>query len=52
MIASSQEELWEEYYRLRKQLVLEKKLNIWNEVAEKDFWVFVGWRAKGRKRRS
>ena len=38
MIASGQEELWEEYYRLRKevkQLVVEKKLNIWNEVVEK-----------------
>ena len=35
LIASGQEELWEEYYRLRKevkQLVLKKKLSIWNEV--------------------
>ena len=57
-----QEELWEEYYRLRKevkQLVIEKKLNIWNEVVEKvnsdfegnrkEFWAFIGRRTKGRK---
>ena len=62
LIASGQEELWEEYYRLRKevkQLVIEKKLNIWNEVVEKansdfegnrkEFWAFVGRRTKGRK---
>ena len=61
-IASGLEELWEEYYRLRKevkQLVLEKKLSIWNEVVEKansdfegnkkEFWAFVGRRTKGRK---
>ena len=61
-IVSGQEELWEEYYRLRKevkQLVIEKKLNIWNEVVEKansdfegnrkEFWAFVGRRTKGRK---
>ena len=35
MIASGQDELWEKYYRLRKELVVEKKLNIWNEVVEK-----------------
>ena len=62
LIASGQEEFWEEYYRLHKevkQLVLEKKLNIWNEVVEKanhdfegnkkEFWAFVGRRTKGRK---
>ena len=62
MIVSSEEELWEEYYRLRtevKQLVVEKALNIWTEVVEKansdfegnrkEFWAFVGRREKGRK---
>ena len=59
LIVSGQEELWEEYYRLRKgvkQLVI-----IWNEVVEKansdfegnrkEFWAFVGRRTKGRKGR-
>ena len=42
-----------------KQLVIEKRLNIWNEVVEKansdfegnrkEFWAFVGRRTKGRK---
>ena len=62
LIVSGEEELWEEYYRLRKkvkQLVIEEKLNIWNEVVEKansdfegnrkEFWAFVGRRTKGRK---
>ena len=62
LIASGHEELWEEYYRLRKKikhLVLEKKLSIWNEVVEKanselkrnkkEFWAFVGRKTKGRK---
>ena len=62
MIASGQEELWEEYYRLRKevkQLVFKKKLNIWNELVEKansdfeenrkEFWAFVGRRTNSRK---
>ena len=62
LIVGGQEELWEEYYGLRKevkQLVIEKKLNIWNEVVEKassdfegngkEFWAFVGRRTKGRK---
>ena len=34
-VAGSQHELWEEYYKLRrevKNLVLEKKRDIWNEV--------------------
>ena len=37
-IAGGQDELWEEYYMLRKEvknLVIEKKLNNWNEVLEK-----------------
>ena len=43
-----------------KNLVIEKKLNNWNEVLEKansdydgnrkEFWAFVGRRTKGRKR--
>ena len=62
-IAGGQDELWEEYFKLRreaKNLVTEKKLNIWNEVLEKansdydgnrkEFWAFVGRRMKGRKR--
>ena len=61
-IAGGQDELWEEYYLLRKEvknLVIEKKLNNWKEVLEKansdyagnrkEFWAFVG-RTKGRKR--
>ena len=62
-IAGGQDELWEEYYMLCKEvknLVIEKKLNNWNEVLEKansdydgnrkEFWAFVGRRTKGRKR--
>ena len=62
-IAGGQNELWEEYYMLRKEvknLVIEKKLNNWNEVLEKansdydgnrkEFWAFVGRRTKVRKR--
>ena len=62
LILSGEEELWVKYYRLCKevkQLVIEKKLNIWNEVVEKansdfegnrkEFWAFVGRRTKGRK---
>ncbi len=62
-IAGGKDELWEEYYMLRKEvknLVIEKKLNNWNEVLEKansdydgnrkEFWAFVGRRTKGRKR--
>ena len=61
-IASGQGELWEEYCRLRrevKELVVEKKLSIWNEVLDransdyesnrKEFWAFVGRRTKGKK---
>ena len=54
--------MWGEYCRLRKevkQLVIEKKLNIWNELVErvntdfdenrKEFWAFVGRKSKGKK---
>ena len=43
-----------------KQLVIEKRLNIWNEVVEKansdfegnrkEFWAFIGRRTKGRNK--
>ena len=62
-ILRCEDELWEEYVRLRKevkQLVTEKKLQIWNEVVDKvksdyegskkEFWAFVGRRTKGKKR--
>ena len=55
--------MWGEYCRLRKevkQLVIEKKLNIWNELVEKVntdfdenrkvFWAFVGRKSKGKKK--
>ena len=55
--------LWGEYCRLWKevkQLVIEKKLNIWNELVEKvntdfdenrkEFWAFVGRKSKGKKK--
>ena len=38
LMVESREDLWDEYCRLRKevkQLVIEKKLNIWNELVEK-----------------
>ena len=51
------------YCRLRKevkQLVIEKKLNIWNELVEKvntdfdenrkEFWAFVGRKSKGKNK--
>ena len=54
-VVNGREDLWGEYCRLRKevkQLVIEKKLNIWNELVEKvntdfdenkkEFWAFVG----------
>ena len=63
MILSGEDELWEEYVRLRKevkQLSTEKELQIWSEVVEKansdyegneiDFWTFVGRRTKGKKK--
>ena len=58
------EDLWDEYCRLRKEvkeLVREKKLNIWREVVEKantdfdgskkEFWAFVGRRTKGNRKK-
>ncbi len=62
-ILRGEDELWEEYVRLWKevkQLATEKKLQIWNEVVDKansdyegnkkEFWVFVGRRTKGKKK--
>ena len=62
-VVNGQEDLWGEYCRLRKdvkQLVIEKKLNIWNELVEKvnrdfdenskEFWAFVGRKSKGKKK--
>lgn len=62
-IVSGHDELWNEYYKLRKEvkhLIIEKKLNVWNDVVEKansdfegnkkEFWAFVGRRTKGRKK--
>ena len=37
-VVNGREDLWDEYCRLRKEvkhLVIEKKLNIWNELVEK-----------------
>ena len=55
--------MWGEYCRLRKevkQLVIEKKVNIWNELVEnvntdfdenrKEFRAFVGRKSKGKKK--
>ena len=57
-VVNGREDLWDEYCRLRKevkQLVIEKKLNIWNELVEKvnaDFdekrKQFVGRKTKGK----
>ena len=62
-VVNGREDLWGEYCRLRKevkQLVVEKKLNIWNELVEKvntdfdenrkEFWAFVGRKSKGKKK--
>ena len=62
-ILRGEDELWEEYVRLWKEvkkLVTEKKLKIWNEVVnkansdyegyKKEFWAFVGRRTKGKKK--
>ena len=62
-VVNGREDLWGEYCRLRKevkQLVIEKKLNIWNELVEKvntdfdenkkEFWAFVGRKSKGKKK--
>ena len=61
-VVNGREDLWGEYCRLRKevkQLVIEKKLNIWNELVEKvntdfdenkkEFWAFVGRKSKGKR---
>ena len=63
-VVNGQEDLWGEYCRLRKevkQLVIEKKLNIWNELVEKvntdfdenrkEFWAFVGRKSQKAKRK-
>ena len=60
-VVNGWEDLWDEYCRLRKetkQLVIEKKLNIWNELVEKvntdfdenrkEFWAFVDGKSKGK----
>ena len=63
-VVNDREDLWDEYCRLRrkevKQLVIEKKLNIWNEQVgkvitdfdenRKEFWAFVGRKTKGKKK--
>ena len=62
-VVNGREDLWGEYCRLRKevkQLVIKKKLNIWNELVEKvntdfgenrkEFWAFVGRKLKGKKK--
>ena len=62
-VIKGQEDLWDEYCRLRrevKELVRGKKLTIWNEVVEKvnvdfdgsrkEFWAFVRRRTKGKKK--
>ena len=43
-------ELWDEYYRLYKEVkeaVREKKLNEVVEKDRKEFWAFIGRRTKG-----
>ena len=62
-VVNGREVLWDEYCRLRKevkQLVIKKKLNIWNELVEKvdtefdenkkEFWAFVSRKTKGKKK--
>ena len=62
-VVNGLEDLWGEYCRFRKeikQLVIEKKLNIWNELVEKvntdfdknrkEFWALVGRKSKGKKK--
>ena len=61
-VVNGREDLWDEYCRLSKevkQLVIKKKLSIWNELVEKvntdfdenrkEFWAFVGRKTKGKK---
>ena len=62
-VVNGREDLWGEYCRIRKevkQLVIEKKLNIWNELVEKvntdfdenrkEFWAFVGRKSNGKNK--
>ena len=62
-VVNGREDLWDEYCRLHnevKQLVIEKKRNIWNEIVEKvntdfdenrkEFWAFIGRKTKGKKK--
>ena len=62
-VVNGREDLWDEYCRLSKevkQLVIEKKLNIWNELVEKvntdfdenrkEIWAFVGRKTKGKNK--
>ena len=62
-VVNGREDLWGEYCRLRKEvklLVIEKKLNIWNQLVEKvntdfdenrkEFWAFVGRKSKGKEK--
>ena len=62
-VVNGREDLWDEYCRLSKevkQLVIEKKGNIWNEIVEKvntdfdenrkEFWAFIGRKTKGKKK--
>ena len=64
-VINGREDLWDEYCRLHKEvkeLVREKKLNIWREVVEKantdfdgskkEFWAFVGRRTKGKRKKN
>ena len=59
---NGQEDLWDEYCRLRKEvkhLVIDKKLKVWNEVVDKVntdfegnrkiFWSFVGRKTRGKR---
>ena len=61
-VVNGWKDLWDEYCRLQKevkQLVIKKKLNIWNELVEKvnmdfdenrkELWAFVGRKSKGKK---
>ena len=63
-VINGQENLWDEYCRLRKEvkeLVREKKLNTWREVVDKantnfdgsrkEFWAFMGRRTKGKMKK-
>ena len=59
-VIKGREDLWDEYCRLCREVVREKKLSIWNDVVEKvnvdfdgsrkEFWAFEGRRTKGKKK--